>query len=251
MKTIPMIFNTEMVKALLSGSKAVTRRPLTVPDGWDLHGRKPSKITSSHPKKGKWGALIRRGVGTDFPQSDLVSAPCFVGDLIWVRETWGVISHSFDEDGSFIDWTPDRPALPIKELKHGKGYYTGYAIYRADGEMQWCDDFGEEKSAWHPSIHMPKRASRLTLKVTDVRIERVQDITEEQAVLEGMPTSEKCQRMAVESGLSWHQKPVTWFKSLWDSIYNDWSNNPYVWVVEFEVIHLNVAQVINQMEATA
>lgn len=236
MKTIPMIFNTEMVKALLSGSKAVTRRPLTVPDGWELHDRKPSKITSSHPKKGKWGALIRRGVGTDFPQSDLVSAPCFVGDLIWVRETFAALGHD--------DYNQVNPndVASVHEYRYKASENPNLAN---------CSDHEVRGYKWVPSIHMPKHASRLTLKITDVRIERVQDITEEQAVLEGMPTSEKCQRMAVESGLSWYQKPVTWFKSLWDSIYNDWSNNPSVWVIEFEVIHKNVAQVINQKAAVA
>ncbi|MDI7855118.1 hypothetical protein [Vibrio parahaemolyticus] len=248
MKETYLPFTADMVNALLDGRKLVTRRPLVIPEGWELHDRKPSKITSSHPKKGKWGALIRRGVGTDFPQSDLVTAPCFVGDLVWVRETWGVVNHSFDEDGNMVEWTPDRPALPVKELKYGKGYYTGSVIYRADGEMRWCNDFEEEISAWHPSIHMPKAASRITLKVADVRIERVQEITEEQAVLEGMPTDEECQRKAIESGLSWYQKPVTWFKNLWDGLYNNWSDNPYVWVIEFEVVNKNVSEVAEELK---
>lgn len=76
-----------MVNALLDGRKLVTRRPLVIPEGWELHDRKLSKITSSHPKKGKWGVLIRRGVDTDFPQTNLVPAPCFIDDLVWVRET--------------------------------------------------------------------------------------------------------------------------------------------------------------------
>ena len=243
MKETCLLFSADMVNALLDGRKLVTRRPLVIPDGWELHGRKPSKITSSNRK---WGALIRRGVGTDFFQS--VAAPCFVGDLVWVRETWGVVNHSFDEDGNMVEWMPDRPVLPVRELKYGKGYYTGSVIYRADGEMRWCNDFEEEISAWHPSIHMPKAASRITLKVTDVRIEQVQDITETQAVLEGMPTDEECQRMAVESGLSWYQKPVAWFKNLWNGIYSDWDANPYVWVIEFEVINKNISLVVEELK---
>ena len=245
MKHVPMIFNSAMVKALLDGRKTVTRRPLRIPEGWELADTKLSKITSSHPKKGKWGALVRCGVGTEFPQADLITASCSVGDLIWVRETWGVISHSFDEDGILMEWTPDRPALPIKELKHGKGYYTGHAIYRADGEMQWCDEFGEENSAWHPSIHMPKAASRITLKVADVRIERVTDISDEQAVSEGMPSREEAQRMAVSAGLEWYDRPTKWFKRLWQQIYGDesWSPTQFVWVIEFEMINQNVTNV--------
>lgn len=98
---------------------------------------------------------------------------------------------------------------------------------------------------------MPRAASRLTLKVTDVRIERVQDITEEQAIKEGMPTDEECQRMAIESGLGWYQKPDIWFKNLWDSIYGNWHQNPYVWVIEFEVIHQNVDKYLESVKEAA
>lgn len=150
-----------------------------------------------------------------------------------------------------VEWTPDRPARRVKEMKFGKGYYTGHAIYRADGEMRWCDDFEDEVSAWHPSIHMPRAASRTTLIVTDVRIERVQEITEEQAILEGMPTREEAQRMAVESGLGWYQNPVVWFKNLWDGLYNNWNKNPYVWAIEFKVVKKNISEVLEELKDAA
>ncbi|HCJ7273413.1 TPA: hypothetical protein NVH30_003051 [Vibrio cholerae] len=251
MKETCFPFTKDMVNALLDGRKLVTRRPLVIPEGWELRDRKLSKITSSHPKKGKWGALIRRGVDTDFPQADLIPAPCFIDDLVWVRETWGVVNHTFDENGNMVEWTPDRPARRVKEMKFGKGYYTGHAIYRADGEMRWCDDFEDEVSAWHPSIHMPRAASRTTLIVTDVRIERVQEITEEQAILEGMPTREEAQRMAVESGLGWYQNPVVWFKNLWDGLYSNWNKNPYVWAIEFKVVKKNISEVLEELKDAA
>ncbi|EOW9163192.1 TPA: hypothetical protein AB5E57_001619 [Vibrio cholerae] len=242
MKVTYLPFNKDMIIGLLDGRKTATRRVIKIPEGWELHDSKISKITSSHPKKGKWGALIRKGLNTSFPQSDLVSAPCAAGDLVWVRETWGVISHEFDENGNIKKWNPDRPSTQVKELKLGKGYYTGHVIYRADGEMRWCNDFEDEISAWHPSIHMPREASRLTLKITDVRIERVQDITEADAIKEGV-------HPASPSSLIWPYR--TTFMELWDDLYKSWCDNPYVWVIEFEVIHQNVDVYIKNMNKAA
>ncbi|HCG8975229.1 TPA: hypothetical protein NJ623_004487 [Vibrio parahaemolyticus] len=235
MKQIPMTFNTEMVKALLDGRKTVTRRPIQIPDGWELHDRVLSKITSSHPKKGKWGALIRKGVNTDFPQSDLIPAPCFVGDLLYVRETFATL-HS----GDYQEISPWETSC--QEVRY-KASEPQALAYESDHEIRGYK--------WRPSIHMPKHCSRLTLKVIDVRIERVQEITEQQAVAEGMPTDEECQQSAIKAGLGWYQKPAIWFKNTWDRIYSNWSQNPYTWVIEFEVIHSNVSKVASQTDKAA
>ena len=223
-KHIPMIFNQEMVLALLSGKKTVTRR----------HVKRNTRDT-------EWGGILKPNeLAGDINNGEFANAYIQPGDLIWVRETWGVVNHSVNEHGEFTDWTPDRPAREVKEMKYGKGYYTGHAIYRADGEMAWCDDYGDETSAWKPSIHMPKAASRLTLRVKNVTIEKLKEITDEQAVSEGMPTDEEAQKLALDSGLSWYNKPVVWFKSLWNQLYGDWDKNPWVWCIEFEVIEKNV-----------
>ncbi|WP_063664307.1 hypothetical protein [Aliivibrio fischeri] len=246
MKSVGMVFNAEMVKALLSGNQTVTRRPVNIPDGWAFD--KVGKITSPHPKKGTWGAFIRKGVGTQFPETDLVKAPCWIGDEIYVRETWGVVSHDYDENDNIVEWSPDRPSMIIKDMKFGQGYYSGNIIYRSDGEFSWSDDYGDEISAWKSSTNMSKEISRITLKVTDVRIERVQDITEEQAISEGMPTNKECQKIAIDSGLGWHQKPVTWFKSFWNGLYNNWDDNPHVWVIEFEVIKSTIVRELHEIK---
>ena len=236
MKAIPMLFQTELVRALLEGRKTVTRRPLDIAIGWELKDRKPTKITSSHPKKGKWGALIRKETFDDKYQHDLVTAPCFVGDLIYVRETFAALGHN-----DYQQVNPNH-ITEIHEYRYKASEKESIAN---------CEDHEVRGYKWVPSIHMPKHASRLTLIITDVRIERVQDITEEQAIKEGMPTDEECQKLAVESGIGWYQKPAIWFKNAWNSIYNNWDQNPYVWVIEFEVIHKNVDQVINEMKVTA
>ncbi|HGS4994565.1 TPA: hypothetical protein ACMDP7_001716 [Vibrio cholerae] len=223
MKVVPMIFNTDMVKALMAGDKVVTRRPLIIHEGWELKDIKLTKITSSHPKKGKWGALIRQETFDDKYQHDIITAPCFVDDLIYVRETFRLFNHS-DECGC-----SDYCACPP----------SGTPVYFAT-----CGDDSESK--WKPSIHMPRTASRLTLKVTDVRIERVQDITEEQAIIEGI--NKHHQLPAFKSPIGYHTSPVYAFEELWNSIYGNWEENPYVWVIEFEVIHQNVDKYLESVK---
>ncbi|EPT9721453.1 hypothetical protein ACVTT0_002079 [Vibrio cholerae] len=252
MKVVPMIFNTDMVKALMAGDKVVTRRPVSPQPEISDYGYDwwPSK---------KFGSMVQvsgfEKIDCDYKR-DLVeemardACPIAnIGDLIYVRETWGVVSHQFDDHGNMVKWTPDRPSTQVKELKFGKGYYTGHVIYRADGEMRWCNDFEDEVSAWKPSIHMPRTASRLTLKVTDVRIERVQDITEEQAIKEGI--NKHHQIPAFKSPIGYHTSPAYAYEELWNSIYGNWDENPYVWVIEFEVIHQNVDQYLQSIKNAA
>ncbi|WP_430930455.1 hypothetical protein [Pseudomonas aeruginosa] len=162
------------------------------------------------------------------------------GDRLWVRETWGVISNTWDESGNMVDWTPDRPATPIRELPFGSGYYSGHAIYAADGPMEWAGDDdggGEPRSAWKPSIHMPRAISRILLEITAVRVERLQDISEEQALAEGV-RGEPCDhaRQACSDIGCWGDTAKGAFGFLWEQLSGAgaWQANPWVWVVEFK-----------------
>jgi hypothetical protein len=154
-----------------------------------------------------------------------------VGDRLWVRENWGVVSHTFDENENICDWKPNRPATPIQELKFGTGYYDGHVIYEADGGFEWNagDDCSiETKSDWKSSMFMPRSASRITLEITDIRVERLQDITEEDALKEGFHNygtevdtldafCEAWQKLNVKRGYPWEL-------------------NPWVWVLTFKVV---------------
>ncbi|MFH0225137.1 hypothetical protein ACGRPS_11305 [Vibrio furnissii] len=217
MKVKPMIFNTEMVKALLDGRKSVTRRPVKI----DYESGMKGPVVRG--KNGEVSTVSFAPVARLCPFGN-------VGDLLYVRETWGIVNHAFDDDGNMIGWIPDRPSLPVKEMKFGGGYYTGHAIYRSDGEMRWCNDFEDEVSAWHPSIHMPRSISRITLKISDVRIEKLNDLrkSDEQVKKEGFE--------------NWPQ-----FKHVWESIYGQSNPNDYVWVIEFEVIHQNVDKYLSSL----
>ncbi|HBY4949381.1 hypothetical protein ACQX9G_06505 [Klebsiella pneumoniae] len=212
-----MIFNGEMVRALLSGRKTQTRRII-----------KPQpELTLSGSLSGKW--LSRPLNGLLLPKIEDIAIHCpfgAVGDRIWVRETWGVVSHAFSDDGLMIDWVPDRPATAIHEMPFGNGYYSGYAIYATDGDFTWGDDDGYEDGrwCWKPSIHMPRAASRILLEITDVRVERLRSMSQDDARAEGVIAASG----PMEAGLA--------FRELWDSIYGEesWKANPWVWVIEFK-----------------
>ncbi|HBS5629951.1 TPA: hypothetical protein MAK11_002724 [Klebsiella pneumoniae] len=216
MKERGMIFNGEMVRAILDGRKTQTRRPIK----W---------------KQTRFTEIGEREDGSNWPWSEDAEHACdfwhpcpfgAVGDRIWVRETWGVVSHAFSDDGLMIDWVPDRPATAIHEMPFGNGYYSGYAIYAADGDFTWGDDDGYEdgRSCWKPSIHMPRAASRILLEITDVRVERLRSMSLDDARAEGVIAASG----PMEAGLA--------FRELWDSIYGEesWKANPWVWVIEFK-----------------
>ncbi|WP_225041307.1 hypothetical protein [Pseudomonas aeruginosa] len=215
----PILFNDQMVRAILEGRKTATRRiakPVKHPDLGNIYAP---------------GALV-----LEREPQHVIDRACPYGqpgDRLWVREAWGVISNTWDESGNMVDWTPDRPATPIRDLPFGSGYYSGHAIYAADGPMEWAGDDdggGESRSAWKPSIHMPRAISRILLEITAVRVERLQDISEEQARAEGYPAERECETGG--SGLdAW-----LWFRSLWGEINGPeaFAANPWVWVVEFK-----------------
>jgi hypothetical protein len=215
----PILFSAPMVRAILEGRKTVTRREVKKPAALDClaAGFEPA-------------FLVLPGNADLCPYGQ-------PGERLWVRETWGVISHDFDEHGNMIDWKPDRPASAIREMRFGQGYYSGHVIYRADGEAAWAGDDdggGDDRSAWKPSIHMPRIASRILLEITDVRVERLQAISRRDIRAEGL----ECPPELASDDRSpnyrdWY--PAAW-RELWESINGAgaWDANPWVWVVEFK-----------------
>jgi len=205
MNNKPIIFNADMVRALLDGRKTVTRRPLKPQP--DLYAEFPK-----HIKDKQW---CFHDDTVDYRQ-----CPYQIGDTLWVKETWN------DNNGE----------LP-------------YIEYRADFPLKWnaeetCHDEPVEILAserkWTPSIHMPKWASRITLKITDIRIEKIQDITEEGAKAEGAKPSFIDEFDIVHTQPSYRDGFIL---NIWNSIYNTknkpefaWDKNPWVWVISFEVI---------------
>jgi hypothetical protein len=194
MKKRPILFSAPMVRALLDGSKTQTRRVVTPTPVIDVRYAGGAYIPT-----GKHGDLA-----IDAPHISLASPYGQPGDRLWVRETW---CHQWD------DFT---------------GYQEDKFFYRASTpDVQHVD--GAEKSPWKPSIHMPRAASRITLEITGVRVERLQDISEADAVAEGVKNS-----LHLPGGRFAREN----YEHLWWTINGDgsWEANPWVWVIEFRKV---------------
>ena len=244
-KERPILFNGPMVRAILEGRKTVTRR--TIKDqpfdlSWSRHDHRfeylSGRAGNGDEVDGFYAYTTRSG--------GQWSAKCPFGqpgDRLWVRETWGVISHDFDQQGNAIDWEPDRPAKAIREMRFGRGYYSGHVVYAADGPCEWAGDEdggGDPRSAWKPSIHMPRAACRILLEITGVRVERLQNISEQQALAEGIrlyTDHAECGDWYHVDGIdTYSADPRKSFELLWTGINgaDSWSVNPWVWTVEFK-----------------
>ncbi|HHZ8309099.1 TPA: hypothetical protein ACWL76_004011 [Klebsiella michiganensis] len=232
MKERGMIFNSEMVRAILDGRKTQTRRIMAPQPADDIE-----RSAFPNPDAIGWKSSLKHKHGSTTAHFCPYGKP---GDRIWVRETWGVVSHELDEDGRIQPWTPDRPATAIHEMPFGNGYYSGHAIYAADGDFTWGDDDGYEdgRSCWKPSIHMPKAASRILLEITDVRVERLNAISEEDARAEGIIDGGclNCGEPEPCGCANPDPDATDAFAYLWQSIYGqeNWNANPWVWVIEFK-----------------
>lgn len=187
-RVLPILFNTEMVRAILDGRKSCTRRLVKLP---------------SYIKQQEDGLYTLYAEGTCYENQHLeeiinyIKQPYQPGDILYVRETW-------------------------KKAPNGYYYYE-----------DWQRNDIADVTKWKPSIHMPKEAARIWLKVTDVHVERLQEITSEQICREGV-------EVEYPHMLNGEEKRYA-FSSLWNSTIKKadldrygWDANPWVWVIEFE-----------------
>lgn len=187
----PILFNGDMVRAILRGEKTQTRRPVkpipVYPDAFDGLRREIHD-----------GQVHFWACGAELP-AHIFRCPCGQpGDRLWGRETFAL----------------------------GEPPYFGVA-YRAD-EGDNPEDVSGERQKWTPSIHMPRYLSRIRLEITDINVERVQDITADEAIKEGVVDP-----IMGTYGLS----PKTVFRDMWNDIYAErglgWNENPWVWAITF------------------
>ena len=196
----PILFNTEMVRAILDRRKGATRRSVKgfIPDDavWGY--------TAFTPK----GYISCRGTFADGYGEKFFKLPCEPGDILYVRETW----HKY-----------------TKRIGKGESCrlaeFYGYKASVANSE--------DAEEPWRPSTQMPKEAARIWLKVTDVRVERLQEITSEQIYREGV-------EVEYPHVLNGEEKRYA-FSTLWNSTIKKsdldrygWNANPWVWVIKFE-----------------
>lgn len=224
-RVLPILFNTDMVRAILDGRKTVTRRVIKTQPKFRLcytfagcnHG------TWSYPNDTAyefWGEEYRLpDCITDDDKKMVWKPPCHTDDVLYVRETWA-------------------PIYPDKESNEVRGYlYKEDSLEEYDKRYPDGEDYQWE-GKWHPSIHMPKEASRIWLKVKDVRVERLQNMDWRDALDEGVNT----QFPRTETGeYIFDENPIDDFIDLWNSTIKKsdidrygWDANPWVWVIEFE-----------------
>lgn len=212
MRERPILFSGPMVRAILDGRKTQTRRAVKLRNvngaihsaqwrfshlGWDFH----------HDRA--------QGIYTNTITGCPYGVP---GDRLWVRETWASVTER-----------DDLPARPMYEADPVLGACK--VLYRASDD----DGLTEQGFRWRPSIHMPRWASRLTLTITDVRVERVQEISDSDVAAEGFPLSG-----ADRASLKCSPPPIAprnQFVSLWHTLNAKrgygWTVNPWVWALTF------------------
>lgn len=218
MKERPVIFNGEMVRAILDGRKTQTRRAIS-----DRHLHLidvASQVGECYP--------LESGIDHANSQSYYREHCPFgqVGDRLWVRETFAVLGN---EDGCPIDWDGN---LIKGDEKHAARIYKASCWQEPGNYGLWSipDRDTQYEGAWRPSIHMPRWASRILLEITAVRVELLNDISEEDAKAEGV-------KVGVFPGHE-HMMHQVAFSELWQSIYGaeSWRANPWVWVIEFKQV---------------
>lgn len=204
MKQRPILFSTEMVRAILAGRKTQTRRvvqPQPDEDGLARHlVNRAWEDTSGNQYKCPYGKP---------------------GDVLWVRETclWVMLDDAHD----LLEGSRDRNQW----------------VYKTDVGEDWIE-YAKEKYGykWKPSIRMPKDAARIWLRITNVRVERLQDITEQDAIAEGIQRTDAVNEWYFKAGVYNTDSQLIAFERLWQSINGSgsWNANTWVWVVEFERI---------------
>lgn len=206
MRTLPILFKTEMVQALLAGRKTCTRRI--------VKGYIPKDAEFGYTAFTPKDSISCRGIFEADHQEygeKFFKLPYQRGDILYVQETWG------------------------------KGYEEGTYIYKADDKLADLPTFKDStKLIYRPSIHMPKDAARIWLKVTDVRVERLQDITEAEAILE-RATNNIAFIHSPDNEYDHIHTAREHFIDIWNSTIKKgdldkygWDANPFVWVIEFE-----------------
>ena len=217
MRERPIIFNADMVRAVLDGRKTQTRRIM----------REQPEVIPKEDEHGKPGFWIPFNAGKTMVRNDDMHIACpfgLKGDRLWVRETFRVHSRATDvatlvyKASEQQSWTQQTHRVPIEKCNKP-------AVV----------------DKWTPSIHMPRWASRITLEITGVRVERLWDITEDDAKAEGCtfealrfkPDTREVEEMG--------HTAVHQFGGLWQSIYgaDSWQANPWVWVIEFKRVEVD------------
>jgi len=226
-KERPILFNDEMVRAIQEGRKTQTRRIA-------------KNIERAPNFRAGWKAFRKySAVSIDTP-APMLGRYCPVGvpgERLWVRETWSDVNL---QGAPGIAYRADDD---IRDLMEEPSFHDEDGAFNYDDERVkpyhfavWSEDLlSGSEGRWRPSIHMPRWASRITLEITDIRVERLQAISDKDARAEGVD----CVHEAESAGVPVEEvRPRSAFRALWDRINGEdaWDANPWVWVIEFKRI---------------
>jgi hypothetical protein len=204
----PILFQAPLVRAIQAGEKSQTRRTA----GLDLVNKNPEARVAAVDLRDSWWEFILHDGGTQ-----RVRCPYGVaGDRLWAREN---------------GW--ERPARTPKMMREGADTWAPY-YYDADGiTAQEAADFKTWGFKRRPSIHMPRWASRITLDVTGIRVERLLSISVGDCIAEGAPGGH-----GAIAGYAYNASPLEHYMHIWQSIngVESWSANPWVWVIAFRTV---------------
>jgi DNA-binding MarR family transcriptional regulator len=235
----PILFNTEMVQAIMDGRKTVTRRIVkqcpTYYHGHHFSGEKKGQpklimdwdMSGVYEENGDFYLDVQTDV--DDNTHEIINPPYQIGDVMWVRETWKILD------------VMESASMRFEYLAGGK---ISDAISVSAGRIEKILKFLNKKG-WLPSLFMPREAARIFLRVTDVRAERLQEITADEARKEGITDNcnpckvghlfEECETCPMRIDV------VSEFQDLWNSTIKPadldrygWDANPFVWVISFE-----------------
>jgi hypothetical protein len=215
LKERPILFSGAMVRAVMDGTKTQTRRI--------VKPQPPQRWSKVAPVKSESAGIIGWDFYNDIDRIDhgYINKPCpygKIGDRLWVRETFCFVADSQYGEEDWID-------------------YRATPKYSDEAPACWHEEpKGNRELVWKPSIFMPRRASRITLEITGIRIERLQDISEYDAKAEGCIAG---YGKIPGSKISTMMTAVDYFRNLWRTINGKkapWASNPFVWVIEFKRI---------------
>ncbi|AZD84963.1 Phage protein [Pseudomonas chlororaphis subsp. aureofaciens] len=217
-----ILFNGPMVRATLEGRKTVTRRPVKgdqIPRLTETEGSRPWVAVGQHDRR--YGFVVSGETEAECARELAAFGRCPYGrrgDRLWVRETWG---------------------LQVRRYGGGTGEHIVYRATNPDAIYCKSAEGQEYPVKWKPSIHMPRHSSRILLEITDVRVERLQDINDNEIEAEGIDLDaladgqDRYDMCHAGSGADGRPTLRTAWRHLWESTGGDWNVNPWVWVVEF------------------
>lgn len=248
MRERPILFNGDMVRAILAGRKVQTRRAIEPQPYIDASGN--FCWNGSNYGQDTAGVPMARTLVSQIPSARTGRVLCpfgKIGDRLWVRETWQQVHPLQVLDGRYSQrgyaGIPGPPPVGYRTIYRADGEYP--AIYSLGGEpwpYRSLEPFERDgmqafvdEPRWTPSVHMPRWACRLVLEITAVRVERLQAISEADALAEGI--EEIAGRFTFNGGMHESLTPQLSFQTLWDSTGGQWAANPWVWVIEFKQIN--------------